>query len=392
MGTLISETALLNIIKSYNKQVKTLMLGFNSTLNVKLVVLSITKNLANLTTLYISASFIEDSDVELLCVHCVKLTRLDISHNHRITPKRSGVAIVNNLVNLTYISFDQRATPASEWFRLLRRRFAKVKSLNLISCITEGIPLPTRLMLTKVEVLKEMSFSRHLGFGSEDIFNLNDMLHFFPTCNELEHMVMPRYVVGPVLDTFAYHCCSNHLVELNLQGSLAATDLPLDSNNDLVDSSLFILASTCSQLETVNFSYRECITDIGMMALLVKNPQLTKLYCVHCSNLGSDTMLTVSQHCPRLKVLNMSSCGDLSDAHLFQLASGCAELVHLAINNLDSVSTASITIASVNMLVKFCKMLENVQRSAPGESYSIKRSYHVRSFGQKDFVPELEPV
>jgi hypothetical protein len=302
------------------------------------------------------------------------------------------VAVVNNLVNLSFVSFDQRATSTSEWFRILRRRFATIKYLNLINCTTEGIPLPTRLMLTSVEVVKEMSFSRHLGFGSEDIFNLNDMNHFFPTCNELEHMVMPRSVVGMVLDTFAYHCCSKHLVELNLQGSLAATDLPFDPGNDLVDSSLFILASTCSSLQTVNFSYRECITDMGMMALLAKNPNLTKLYCVNCSTLGSDTMLAVSQYCPSLRVLNMSCCGDLSNAHLIQLASGCAKLVHLAINNLDTVSTASITVASVEMLVKCCSGLENVQRSPPGESYSIKRLYHVRLLGQKDFVPELEPI
>jgi hypothetical protein len=389
-GTLISETALLNVLKYFNNQITTLILGFNSIMSLKMIVRSITENLTCLTTLNFSTSFIDDSDVELICSHCVPLIRLDISYNHKLTPKRSGVAIVNNLVNLSYIAFDQKATPSCLWFRILRRRFAKFLSLDLIRCIAEGVSLPTRLSLTKVEVVKEMSFSRHLGFGS-DVFNLNDNVHFFPTCNELEHMVMPRYVVGLVLDTFAYHCCSKHLVELNLQGNQADTILPLDPNNDLLDGSLFILASTCSMLETINFSFRECITDIGMMALLAKNPMLTKLYCVNCSNLGSDTMLAVSQHCSRLKILNMSSCGDLTDVHLTQLALGCTHLVHVAINNLDHVSTVAVTLTSVKMLVECCTGLENVQRSAPGESYSRKRKYHVRLFDQQDFVPELEP-
>jgi hypothetical protein len=198
-------------------------------------------------------------------------------------------------------------------------------------------------------------------------------------------------VVGMVFDTFAYHCCSEHLVELNLQGNPVTAELPLDPINDLLDGSLFILAHRCSKLETINFSFRECITDMGMMALLAKNSELKTLFCVQCSNLGSDTMVSLSQYCPNLEILNMSGCGDLTNAHLIQLASGCLQLAHLAINHLDSISTAAITSKSVKMLVECCKRLENVQRTSPGESYSKKRGYHLRSFGCEDFVPELEP-
>lgn len=393
-GSLVSEASVLHLLKCYNKQVKSLMLGFDSKMSTKLIVLSITEHLSNLTALHISASSsFEDSDLELICASCVTLVRLDISHNPRLTPKRSGVAIVNYLVNLSHISFDQKTTSAaSGWFRLLRRRFAKLKTFDLRRCIAEGISLPTRQTLTKVEVAKEMNFSRHLGFGSDDVFNLNDTTHFFPTCKEVEHVVMPRYVVGMVLDTFAYYCCSECLVELNLQGSPSTTDLPLDPSNDLQDGSLFILAHKCSKLKIVNFSYRECITDMGMMALLAKNPELETLYCVYCSNLGSDTMVALSQYCPRLRTLNMSGCGDLTNLHLSQLASGCSYLTHLAINHLDSISTAAITTKSVRFLVECCKLLENVQLSPPGESYSLKRGYHLRSFGHEDYVPELVPM
>jgi hypothetical protein len=203
------------------------------------------------------------------------------------------------------------------------------------------------------------------------MFNLNDKTHFMPSCGEVNTVAMPKHVFGFVLDTFIWHC-SSHIRELNIRGFPLTVVGPLDPKNDLTNSSLFIMAAKCNLLELVDFSYRECITDDGMSALLSVNPHMMRVYCESCTNIGSGTINAASVHCPRLEVLNMSGCRDIADDCLMRLATGCPLLTHLGLKHLDTNSTKNVTKLSMDMLVKKCKRLQFIYRTMPELSYSVK--------------------
>lgn len=387
-GLLLSEASLLRIIECYKLQLTTLVLCFYTEFSTKLVVLSISEKLKNITALHISASTIEDTDIEMLCLKCsTTLTSLNINLNGRLTAKGSCLAIANSLVNLKFISFSQEAVKTSvAMFRILRKRFKKIIRLDLLRHTAMGVS-NGKLNLTESDVMYEMNHSRNLGYCS-DLLNLNDK-EFTPTCDAMEHISMPKFVVGVILDTFTFHC-SEHLRVLNLQGNRSMTLERLDPSNDLLDSSLLILALKCKLLEYVNFSYRERITDVGMTCLFKSNRHLVSLFCVRCSCLGSGTIVALSEYCLQLEILNISySSGDINDDCLIHLATGCPRLTHLGLQNLTRRIT-QITMQSMKSLVFNCKGIQNIQCSEPSMSYSTKKGgYYVRFFPAK-IIPELD--
>jgi F-box and leucine-rich repeat protein GRR1 len=177
---------------------------------------------------------------------------------------------------------------------------------------------------------------------------------------------------------------------LNLQGNRSVQGGRPDAINDLLDSSLLILACQCKLLEYINFSYRERITDDGMIPLLKSNKHLVRLFCVRCFCLSSGTIVGLSKFCEKLEILNISCCdGEFFDDCLMQLALGCPQLTQLGLQHLNPSSTAKITLESMNYFVKNCKLIQNIQRSPPNLSYSRKNGFFVRSFPSK-IVPELD--
>jgi hypothetical protein len=388
-GLILSESGLQRIIKYYSMQLVILVVGFNSTLSTKLIILSIAENQKSLTSLHISASkFIDDGDIELICKNCSGLTCLDISQNPRLTVG-GALFIVNRLFQLRTITFEQKSSKISgDMFMVLRRGFSKIFWLDLRRSSAFGLPLSERLELTVEDVMKEIVASKLHGIGS-DMFNLKEKRHFLPACYNLERVSMPNNVCGSSLDTFFWYC-SSHIKELNLQGHTSTVVGPLDPSTDIVDSSLYVIAARCSSLEVVNFSFRECITDDGMIALVTANSNLRQLHCVSCSNIGSGTLFALAQSCSNLEVLNVSGCRSLMDDCLIAVAEGCRHLEHVGLKSLDVESTNAVTMTSMKMLVSKCECLQNILRSPPNKSYSRTKKFYLRSFGESNFIYELE--
>eukprot|EP01034_Spumella_vulgaris_P025484 gene25484-31951_t len=171
------------------------------------------------------------------------MTHLDISRNKLLTAKKGALAIVNNLM-----------------FRVLRRGFSKIIRLDLLHSVAVGVPLRERQELTSDDVSREIHSPSKPVELTSDLFNLNDKVHFLPSCGEVDSVAMPKHVFGFVLDTFIWYC-SSHIRVLHIRGFPDIVVGPLDPKNDLTNSSLFIMAAKCNVLESVDFSYRECITD-----------------------------------------------------------------------------------------------------------------------------------
>ncbi len=388
-GLVLSESGLLSLLESYGEKLRILSIGFSSVFSTKLVMSSIAQNQTLLTSLHISASKdFDDTDVELICARCSRLTCLDISRNPELTAIGTGHAIVNGLPELKCICFEQTTTQGTaDLFKILIRRFSKFLSLDLLNHIAVGVPVLIPLNLSKNEVITEINRQNRYSFG-DDVFNINDRLHFIPACNLVESVCMPESIIGHVLDTFIWHCSTN-ITSLNLQGCRDMNDAP-GPNLNMTDSSLFVMSLKCSLLTSINFSFREYITDEGMTALVANNVQLRNIFCVGCYNIGAVTVNSIATFCKALEIINLSGCGDIDGESLLSLAQNCSRLVHVGLRRIETIN-ANIAEAVVVELVSKCGELQNVQFSPPHYSYSSSREiklYLMRP-GRMDYVPQL---
>lgn len=386
---IISETSLLFALSYYPMQLKSLSIGISPDLVTPNVIMSIATNQCRLTHLNLSASnTIEDSDIEYLSLRCQELIYLNISRNVKLTARRSALAIVNHLIHLKNIHFDQDLSDVSiAMFKVLRRRFSKITRLDLTNHIAEGIPVCGELCLTQDEVIFEINHLSKTSFGL-DVLNINDHVHFIPACNDIRSVCLPESVYGLVLDTFIWHC-SAHIRVLDLKGYAFDDENPQEPENHMTDSSLFIIAAKCRLLEHINFSHREFITDDGMIALVNANRNLTAIYCVGCLNLGALTVNAIARCCHSLEILNISSCGELGDECLINLSAGCHLLAHIGLKNIDT-SADAIVVAS-DFFVKRCTQLKNVQFSCPHQSYTIQKHFFTSPPNDTDhYIPELD--
>jgi hypothetical protein len=379
---LISEASLLNILNIYQSQLITLIIGRSLQLSTKQLIPSIVQNQKCLTTLHLNACLL-DSDVELLVLYCINVTDLDISFNDKLTADRSAMAIVNYLVCLEVVRFHQTSTDiGAQMFKVLRRGFEKIIWLDLMHHVARGIPLRERVELTKDDVYREIHPPPKPVELGDDVFNLGDDV-FFNSCNDVVAVAMPMFVHGSVLDRFIWHCPL--LRVLHLSGFYDYDADPLDSKVELNDSSLFIMASKCHLLESVDFSHRECISDVSMSALVSANPKLVRVVCENCSNIGAGTVNTLSKFCANLEFLNLSGCTNINDDCLMRLSFGCQKLKYVGLKNLDDVSNDKVTMLSMKSFKANCAQLQSIHRTAPQESYEAgELQFHVRTFGQAD--------
>jgi hypothetical protein len=142
----------------------------------------------------------------------------------------------------------------------------------------------------------------------------------------------------------------------------------------------------------VNFSNRPFVCDDGMILLLAANPNLVNLHCRECKQVGAATLVALSEHCPKIEVLDMSGCkSDISDECLISVALGCPRLIHVGLSDMDDVGTDRITAKSLDKFVLVCKGLQNIQRSEPHQSYCKKRGgFCDWEFGESEVVCELD--
>ncbi|CAN6465599.1 unnamed protein product [Victoria cruziana] len=157
--------------------------------------------------------------------------------------------------------------------------------------------------------------------------------------------------------------------------------LSLKGAYQLTDAGLLALVSAAPALSSINLSDCTSLTEAGIYELTDKlTSSLKELYINGCQQLDAMTMLhsllklkilevlsvagiqsvsdtfvskLVSVHGPKMKVLVLSDCGNLTDSSIKAVAAQCSGLSTLNLNNLHN-----LTDAAIRSLADGCRSIE----------------------------------
>jgi hypothetical protein len=369
-----SDGPLMGLLEAHESKFESIILGYNDILNTPRLLGCIAITQRNLTSLDFSFSMeTTDDDMLILCSNCKLLTTLNISSNRLLTPV-SGVVIANWLTRLRCVHFRQgRSYRTKGMMFFISKRFKSFHTLEYDSVVV-GIPFvgPLKLLIEHLPV--------------DDKLSCYDDPDFLLKLQHLHTFVKLESLYGNRLNTFI-QSCGNFLCVLNLsscvkyamdndavpveglihQRSLLHADRGLPQATDLSDTQLSLIALHCTALESVNFSWNYHITDVGMVAVIHRNPRLTDVDCSHCGALGDLTVFALSG-CIHLLNVNFHRGGHISDCSLIHLAQSCVGLE--SVNVVNIAVNEAVTKASLTAFVCECPDLLKFFRSADVDSWS----------------------
>ncbi|KAF9207020.1 hypothetical protein BGZ49_001356 [Haplosporangium sp. Z 27] len=126
------------------------------------------------------------------------------------------------------------------------------------------------------------------------------------------------------------------LISLHMAGCYQITDQGLlnlvrDSDNQ-PQPQLQPRPQSSPQFESLDLAGCYRITDQGLSPLLRQcGTRLLQMRVHDCINITSESVITLSEHCPRIQWLDLGHSGKLTEAGLVQLASSCSELEWLSL-------------------------------------------------------------
>jgi hypothetical protein len=371
---------LIGLLRSRESKFDSIILGYNDIMNTTALLNCIAKTQGNLTSLDFSFSMCAtDEDMLTLCSNCKLLTTLNISSNKRLTPV-SGVVIANCLTRLRRADFRQgRNQHTKGLMYFISKRFKSFHALEYASVVV-GAPFagPLSLTIEQLPVGDEWSCYDDPEFLSK--------LHLIYAVKGLESLH------GNRLNRFIHNCgefmcildlssCLKYGEQIDApigeglldQVSLRHADRGQPGAMDLSDAHLQVVAFHCTRLEMIDFSWNYHITDFGMVALIHRNPNLTKVICSHCGALSDLTVVALSE-CVHLLTVNFHRGGNISDYSLVRMANACTCL--MSVNVVNVAENEAVTMVSVDAFIENCPELQHVLRSVDVMSWSLTLGLH----------------
>jgi hypothetical protein len=383
-----SDEPLMGLLRARKSSFGSIILGYNDILNTSALLNCIATTQGNLSSLDFSFSMqITDDDMLVLCSNCKLLTTLNISSNKNLTPI-SGVVIANCLTRLRRADFSQgRRYRTKGLMYFISKRFKSFHALEYDSLVV-GAPFPGPLSLTIEQLPAGSDWS---CYEDPDFLSKLQLIHAVVSLEPLHH--------GSRLVTFIQNCgefmcildlssCVKYAVqavvpleEVLTQTSLLHADRGQPGASDLSDVQLSVIALKCTMLEMINFSWNYHITDVGMVAVIHRNANLTKVLCSHCGALGDLTVVALSG-CVHLLTVNFQRGGNISDFGLIRLANACPGL--LSVNVVNVADNTAVTMVSVDAFRDCCPELQHVLRSNDMLSWSSTVGLH--NFACSDMI------
>lgn len=122
---------------------------------------------------------------------------------------------------------------------------------------------------------------------------------------------------------------------------------------------LFVVASTCYNLEILDMAGLACVTNDLLISLAEHCPKLSKLGIKGCSEVTDMGVCAVARRCP-LKKIVVSGINNLTDKSIFTLANQCCNLEELYVNGCSLISPTTL-----RYLVDCCLSRVYIQHVTP---------------------------
>ena len=198
---------------------------------------------------------------------------------------------------------------------------------NLLSSIAiQGLPL-TRLVLRNCT-----------GYGYHGIFSL------LSKCKCIQHLNLQD----------AHFLNDQHVVDLSLfLGHLLSINLSKCSM--LTHLSLFALVKNCPSLSEIKMNYtsigKQCVENSNSLFDFVVNPRLKSLYLSHNSWLRDENLILFASIFPNLQLIDLSYCDNISDNSICQVLNRWSKIRHLNLAHCSRVKLYGMNIRVLKLEV-----------------------------------------
>ena len=99
----------------------------------------------------------------------------------------------------------------------------------------------------------------------------------------------------------------------------------------------------CRDLVSINLSYCDRISDIGISTLAVCCPLLISIDLSNCHRISNIGVSAIAEGCHHLTSINLSNCCRISDIGVSALAQGCPLLTSIGLSGCHSISVIGLS-------------------------------------------------
>mmetsp|Transcript_30850 Transcript_30850/g.29460 ORF Transcript_30850/g.29460 Transcript_30850/m.29460 type:complete len:233 (+) Transcript_30850:84-782(+) len=125
-------------------------------------------------------------------------------------------------------------------------------------------------------------------------------------------------------------------------------------HDKITDTVVHDILRESPQIEKLDLTYCEKLTEIGFNSLIRLIPGLTDLNLRRCSrNVTDGVLFNIAFLCPKLKALNLGFCNEISDQGVMKIAQCCQEL-----EKLELYQCVKISDYSLYKIADFCLLLK----------------------------------
>ena len=126
------------------------------------------------------------------------------------------------------------------------------------------------------------------------------------------------------------------------EGCHDLTSVAFDDCQSLSDICVTALAVGCHDLTSISLRYCKNVSDIGLTALAEGCPHLTSIDLSNCARISDIGLTALAEGCPHLTSINLSCCKNVSNIGISALAEGCHDLTSIRLYGCRGLSKSFI--------------------------------------------------
>ena len=255
--------------------------------------------------------------IEKICISAYDITAGSVVDIVRYCPRLQSLSVTFDIAENSLLALSRHCPLLKE-----------LQSRLMPSISAESAPLCTHVISCMHSIITPHSFHVSVAPNYERTVTYLTELRNLKNCSTYDHVFMPL---------FSQYCLKLETVEINDWSTTTTTQL-------------LQLVQNCQHLHTIDLKKIDFCSDEFIVELTQRCSKLHKLSIVsdvHILTVTDSSLLALSEHCLQLRELYISSCIQITEAAVLQLAQSCKHLhilqLPLTCLSEDTVLTLPVT-------------------------------------------------
>ncbi len=217
---------------------------------------------------------------------------------------------------------------------------------NQVEEIKGLLQLPKEVIQRLITFLDSNSRNHSLVLVNKELKNLVREQQRVVTapCNEVNQALTPFRKVEQIKITSVPRIEDIEGI-LDSPGTRQIQHLEFSVQNSVTDASLIALVARFPNCTSLNLHAQRQLTNDGIIALAEACPNLTSLSLEFCERITDVAILALAQRCPNLVSLRLTDCS-ITDSAVLALAAGCPGLSDLYLAGCEQITDAAVVALS----------------------------------------------